>query len=48
MTIDIIALDTLPETDALAVTDLDDLGLRPCDFTCWFWTCLSTCKVTEA
>lgn len=46
MTIDIIALDTLPETDAL--TDLDELGLLPCSFTCWFWTCLSTCKVTEA
>ncbi len=48
MTIDILALDVLPETEPLSYGDLDDLGLRPCSFTCWFWTCWNTCKVTEA
>ncbi|HET7798913.1 MAG TPA: hypothetical protein VFL38_00745 [Humibacillus xanthopallidus] len=48
MTIDILALDTLPETEPTALADLDGQGLLPCSQTCWFWTCLYTCKVTEA
>lgn len=48
MSIDITELDLLPETDPLATADLADLGLLPCQgITCWFWTCLNTCKVTE-
>lgn len=48
MSIDIAELDVLPETDPVALADVADQGLLPCSFTCWFWTCLSTCKVTEA
>lgn len=48
MTIDIAALDSLPESDPLALEDLNGLGLRPCPFTCWFWTCYRTCQVTDA
>lgn len=49
MTIDILALDALPELEPLPFADLEGLGLRPCSgITCWFWTCLSTCRITEA
>lgn len=46
MTIDIIALDALPETEPTALADLDDLGLRPCDKTCQK-TCIGTCFFTD-
>jgi hypothetical protein len=48
MTIDITALDTLPESDPVALGDLDGLGLRPCGGkTCGGQTCVFTCFITE-
>ena len=46
MTIDILALDALPETEPVALADLDSVGLMRCVTTCW-WTCAFTCSVTE-
>ena len=47
MTIDILALDALPETEPVALADLDTLGLLPCrGETCWT-TCWVTCFITE-
>ncbi len=46
MSIDIAALDLLPETDPISMTDLDDQGLQRCSWSCFF-TCFSTCGVTE-
>lgn len=47
MTIDIIALDVLPETEPTALADLDAQGLLPCrGETCWT-TCWVTCFITE-
>ena len=48
MSYDLADLDLLPETDPLPVADLADLGALPCSWTCWFWTCLNTCRVTDA
>ncbi len=48
MTIDITALDSLPESNPVALDDLSGIGLLRCSWTCWFWTCYSTCRVTEA
>jgi hypothetical protein len=46
MNIDIVALDLLPETDPITVTDLADQGLQRCSWSCFF-TCFGTCSVTE-
>ncbi len=48
MTIDITALDTLPESDPVTFGDLDGLGLRPCGgITCGGYTCVFTCFITD-
>jgi hypothetical protein len=46
MSIDIVALDLLPETDPISVMDLADQGLQRCSIPCW-WTCWATCNITE-
>jgi hypothetical protein len=42
MTIDILALDTLPETEPTALADLEGIGLEKCSKTCYI-----TCWITE-
>jgi len=47
MSVDIAALDLLPETDPVSLADLGDQGLARCTWTC-FITCFGrTCSVTE-
>jgi hypothetical protein len=46
ITTDIAGLQELPETEPTGFDDLAGTGLRPCVVTCWFWTCLNTCKTT--
>jgi hypothetical protein len=48
ITTDIAGLQDLPETEPAGLEDLAGTGLLPCGFTCWFWTCLRTCHVTDA
>lgn len=47
MTIDIAALDTLPESEPVALADLDGLGLRPCSGITCSSTCVFTCFITD-
>ncbi len=47
MSIDIAALDLLPETDPIATADLADQGLAKCTWTCLFTCWGRTCGITE-
>lgn len=47
MTIDITALDVLPETDPMSLADLGDQGMARCTWTCLFTCFGQTCGVTE-
>jgi hypothetical protein len=46
MSIDITALDVLPETNPSGTADLADQGLARCMITCWI-TCWDTCNNTH-
>lgn len=47
MTIDIAALDALPETEPVPLRDLEGQGMLPCrGITCWT-TCIVTCFWTD-
>ncbi len=46
MSVDITALDLLPETNPTAMTGLAEQGLVRCYITCWI-TCWDTCNSTE-
>lgn len=47
MTIDITALDLLPETDPVALADVNELGLEPCRGITCLGTCIVTCFWTD-
>ncbi len=47
MSIDIRALDLLPETDPIMMADLADQGLQRCAWTCFISCFGRTCGVTE-
>ncbi len=47
MTIDITALDALPQTEPIVLADLDGVGLRFCVDTCSYTCIVYTCWFTE-
>ncbi len=47
MSVDISALDLLPETDPISLADLGDQGLARCTWTCFFTCWGRTCGITE-